>query len=378
MAEFTQVEKINLALKSIFGIQGMWNPDPPNGFHWSQEEYAYKQWILNNEIIMDAVPPAVDYAEAQTNASANPGMIEEVELKLSVVPGTNGRAWAAFNTYNNKDSGVAGDWIQPQLFGRGYALRLYEDNGTHNDSIPNSGAPGDEIATTIGAWIPNYKMGFIILGDAYTANAMGWTAPLWVRVFRYIGSKGVTGSTAGVSLDDAYNNGGTITVDSGSVTLNASGGYAPIQITPSTSAPTQNLNEGQLSIVGGIQYQYDSSRNKWLSVNKEFPSYTARFACGNFLSADKHSGLNAGFTVLRDATITGITSAVGWGTQNKTFHIMKNGVHSSIQSFTMASGKIIDDTLNVDVDAGDTVQIYFDPGPQAYSPRVNLEIAWRL
>lgn len=378
MADFTQVEKINLSLKAIFGVIGTWNPDAPNGLHWSQEEYPYKQWTLNDDIIMEQIPQATDYTAALTNVSANPNLIEEVELKLSVVPGTNGRAWAAFQTYNDKDSGTYGDWLQPQLFGRGYAMRLYEDNGTHNDSIPNSGAPGDEIATTIGAWIPNYKMGFILFGDSYTAPTMGWTTPLWVKVFRYIGPKGVSGTTAGVSLDDAYNNGNIINADSGPVIIDAGNGYAPLQITPDTSAPTQNLAEGQLSVVGGITYQYDSTKNKWLSINRETASFNARFGCGNYLSSDKHGGLNSGFTVLRKGTITGITSIVGWGTQNKTFHIMKNGVFSSVQSFTMTSGKLVDNTLSLDVIAGDTIQIYFEPGAQAYSPKVNLEIAWRL
>lgn len=376
--DFTDSEKLNLVLKSIFGIQGTWNPDIPDGFHWSQEEYGYLQWVLNNEIIMDTIPRANTQAEAQSILAANPQLMEQVDLKLSLIPGTNGRAWAAFETYNDKDSGVFGDWIQPQVFGRGYALQLYEDNGTHSDVIPNSGAPGDEIATTVGVWIPNYKMGFIILGDEYTADVMGWTSPLWVRVYRYIGAKGVSGTTAGVSLDDAYNNGNVLNVDNGPVTLNSGGGYAPIQITPSTSAPTQNLADGQLAIVQGIQYQYDSIRNKWLSVNREFPSYTARFGCGNYLSSDKHGGINSGFVVPRDCTITAITANVGWGTQNKTFHIMKNGTHTSIQSFVMASGKFQDDAIDLDIDAGDTVQIYFEPGPQAYSPRINIEVAWRL
>lgn len=378
MADFTQVEKINLSLKAIFGVQGTWNPDAPNGFHWSQEEYAYQQWVLNDEIIMNEIPRANTYTEALANMSANTALIEEVELKLSVVPGTNGRAWAAFKTYGDKDSGTNSDWLQPQLFGRGYALRLYQDNGTHNDSIPTSGAPGDEIATTIGAWIPNFKAGFIILGDSNTADAMGWTSPLWVKVFRYIGPKGVSGATAGVSLDDAYINGSIINVNNGPVNFDADNGYAPIQITPDTSAPTQGLAEGQLTLVDGITYQYDSTRNKWLSINREFVSFTSRFGCGNFLSSDKHGGINVGFMALRDGTLTGLTSIVGWGTQNKTFHIMKNGVYSSIQSFTMIGGKLLDDTLSIDIDAGDTLQVYFEPGPQAVSPRVNLEIAWRL
>ncbi len=378
MADLTQVEKINLSLKAVFGIQGLWNPDPPNGLHWSQEEYATKTWSLNSEILMNTVPAALTIPDAVAAATANPTILVEEEIKLSVVPGTNGRAWAAFQTYNDPSSGVIGDWLQPQLFGRGYALRFYQDNGTHNDAIPSSGAPGDEISTTEGAWIPNYKLGFIILGDAQTAPVQGWTIPLWVKVFRYVGEKGVDGGSAGVSLDDAYNHGVFINADESAVVVNASNGYAPLQLTPMTSAPTQNLAAGQLCIVGNIQYAYDGTLAKWLSTNKESPTFVGRFGCGNYLSADKHGAQYVGFTAIRQGTIVGITAIVGWGTQNKTFHIMKNGTHTSIQSFTMAAGKLIDSTLNINFDAGDTIQIYFEPGPQAFSPRINLEIAWRL
>lgn len=376
MADFSVTEKINLSLKSIFGIQGTWNSE--DGSYWFEEEYSYQQWVLNNEIIMSDIPEALTGSEAVANAASHSNLIEEVELKLSVVPGTNGRAWAAFKTYGDENSGTNNDWLQPTMFGRGYALRLYSDNGTHNDSIPTSGAPGDEISTTAGSWIPNYKSGFIILGNEFTADTMGWGVPLWVKVYRYIGPKGVSGSTASVSLNDAYGNGNTISADDGAVVIDAGNGYAPIQITPDISAPTQNLAEGQLSIVDGITYQYDSTRNKWLSVSKEMTSFDARFGCGNYLSSNKHGGINSGTLILRDGTITGLTSSVGWGAQNKVFHIMKNGVYSSILQFTMINGKLIDTDLNLDVIAGDTIQIFFEAGSQAVSPRVNLELVWRL
>jgi hypothetical protein len=44
VAYLTDAEKINLSLKELFGIQGTWNENPPDGFNWFQEEYAYKQW----------------------------------------------------------------------------------------------------------------------------------------------------------------------------------------------------------------------------------------------------------------------------------------------------------------------------------------------
>ena len=69
MALFTEKEKRNISYKSVFGIQGTWNGDPPDGFHWSQEEFTQQQWILNNEVIMGEIPLATDYAAAQAAAT---------------------------------------------------------------------------------------------------------------------------------------------------------------------------------------------------------------------------------------------------------------------------------------------------------------------
>jgi hypothetical protein len=374
MAELTQSEKINISLKQVFGIEGTWNPDPPNGLHWSQEEYAYKAFTLNKDLIVDAVPVANTSAEA-TAALVGSTIIEVRDIKLTIVPGTNARAWAAFKTWGDATSGVYDDWLQPQLFGRGYALRLFQDNSSHNPSIPASGAPGNEILTTDGAWIPNYKLGFIVLGNANTVAAMGWKDPLWVRVYRYIGRKGITGATAGVTFDDAYNAGHTVTVDAGPIVLNASTS-APIQLTPQVSAPTTNLSAGQLSMVGNTLYQYTGT--KWLSVNQETPSFSARFASGNYLTDDIQGTTASGFLAKKNGTILAVAGSVGWGNMSKAFHVMKNGVFTDIYSFSLTSGKYVNDTLNIDFSAGDVLQVYADPGAQSFSPRVELTIAWRL
>jgi hypothetical protein len=377
MAEFSQIEKINIAFKSLLGIQGTWNGNAQDGLQWFNEEYPYQSWVLNDDVIMASIPKAGSLQEAVSNLANNPTIIQEKYIKLSQVPGTNGRAWAAFKTYNEKESGVFDDWLQPQLFGRGYALKLYQDNGTHSDIQSNSGAPGNEIATS-GAWIPNYKLGFIMLASGYTAIDLNWTTPLWVKVYRYIGPKNIDGSTVIVSMDNAYHNGHTITVDQGPIIIDPKLGSAPIQINQSTTAPTQNLENGQLALVDGLQYQYYKDVNKWFSINKETISLTARFGCGNYLSCDKFSGTKAGYTLLHKATIIGIAANVGAGALNKKFHLMKNGVWQSILELEMANGKYISHNVNLDFNEGDIIQIYFDPGPQSWSPRVNLELAWRL
>src|SRR6056297_181609 len=75
------------------------------------------------------------------------------------------------------------------------------------------------------------------------------------------------------TLDEAYNENGsgtgrTINVNNGSIRLNASNGYAPIQLTQLSSAPNTDVAGGQLCVVDGLVYVYDSTRLKWLSVNR--------------------------------------------------------------------------------------------------------------
>jgi hypothetical protein len=216
----------------------------------------------------------------------------------------------------------------------------------------------------------------ILLGDAYTASAMAWKTPIWATVYRYIGRQGVSGATAGVGLEDAYRNGHSINADAGAVTFNASNGYAPVQITPSVSAPSNGLSAGQLCTVNNILYQYNGS--KWLSVSQEGVSFAARFGCGNYLTSDIQGAAGTGFTAIQKGTILGLTGSVGWGAMNKNFSIMKNGVFAPIQAFSMAAGKIMNSNLNIDFDAGDIIQIYFEANAQAFSPRIELTIAWRL
>lgn len=370
MAGFTADEKVNIALKQVFGIQGLSSVNGSSGLDWYEEQYSWQPFLLNKEMYVDDVPRANSTAEADANAVANPNLIEKDDYKLSLVPLTNGRAWAAFKTFNDPNSGFNGDWLLPQIFGRGYTARLFQDDGSGT-------GPGSEITTTMGDWVPSYKLGFIVL-SADTAAAGGWNTPLWIRAYRYVGSKGLDGSNIGSSLDDAYNTGATITVDEGPVTLNSSSGYAPIQLTPSVSAPTQNLSAGQLSVVGNETYIYNGSINKWLSLNQETPSFGGRFACGNYLTTGLHSAINSGFTALKNGTILGISASVGAGDMTKQFHVRKNGNLSNITSFSLVGGKYFDNSLNIDFDQSDTIQIYAEPGSLSWSPRINVQIAWRL
>jgi hypothetical protein len=372
MAELTSAEKINLALKMVFGIQGLSNTDDAAGLKWYEEQNAWAPFVLNDEMYMETVPNADDGTEADTNVTNNPTLIEKVDIKLTLVTGTNGRAWAAYNTYGDDTSGLKGDWLLPQLFGNGYALRLFQDNGSGT-------AVGTEITTTEGAWVPSYKLGFIVLGSGHTSVDEGWTSPLWVRVYRYIGQKGVGGSSANVALNDAYDVGRSITADEGPVVIGASTNFAPLQLTPIAYTPSASLAAGQLCIRDGVVYGYDGTRSKWLSIYQIVTHFSSSKADGNYLLAGFTADLNSGFTCPRDATIIGVSASVGSGNQSKAFEIRKNGVATSLISFSVSSGIYSSVANDVDLTSGDILQVYASAtGTPAQSVMINVLLAWRI
>lgn len=372
MSDFTQTEKINLLIKTVFGIQGLSNTADTLGLKWYNEKYSWLPFTLNDELFADSIPTASTPAQADTNVTNNPTIMEKRDIKLSLVAGTNGRGWVAFQTYGDDQSGIYGDWFLPQLFGQGYAARLYEDNGSGT-------GVGTEITTTAGAWIPAYKLGAIVLADGYTASDEGWTTPLWVRVYRYIGAKGVSGGSAHVSLDDAYNEGRTITADEGPVVINASTNYAPLQITPIAYTPSSGVAEGQICMRDDVVYFYEGTRTKWLSIDQPLISYKAVKGDGNYLFTGDFSDINCGFHAVRNGTIIGITAAGGTGNQSKSFAIRKNGVATDLATFSLSSGKYSSLTTDVDFSAGDVLQVYCSAtGAPIFAPRVTLVIAWRI
>jgi len=372
MAELTQSEKINLSLKMVFGIQGTSNTEDSSSLKWYEEKYGWRPFLLNQDLYVEQVPVANTPAEADAAVTANPTMIEKIDIKLTKITGTNDRAWAAFSTPGNESSIIKGDWLIPQIFGKGYAMKLFQDNGSGT-------APGTEITTTQGAWVPSYKMGFIVLGAGYTATNLGWSQPLWVRVYRYIGAVGISGSTIpGLTLDAAYNGGTTIAVDNGPVAFNASNNYAPLQITPVAYTPSIGVAAGQIVNIDGVLYAYDSTKSKWLSINQTSISFQARKGDANYLSTGFHSDLNSGYSVLKNGTIVGISAVGGAGDQSKGFAIRKNGVLTNLTTFSLTSGAYNNDALNIDFSAGDVLQVYCSAtGAPINDPRVNVTIAWR-
>jgi len=196
----------------------------------------------------------------------------------------------------------------------------------------------------------------------------------------------VSGAAGG--LDDAYDyptpgGGRTVYVDSGSVQLSAAdGGYAPLELSDLGTAPLSGLGAGQLAVINGLLYAYDSTRSKWLSIERSHGVAFGRRGNTKDQFLNHWGGLTvsniAGQRMSRNATIVGI-----WGQLDSsgtcTIYVRKNGdLVTNIATLAIAAAQgAHDNTINVDLNAGDYLHCYVAATAAVSDPQVGLIIAWR-
>jgi hypothetical protein len=157
----------------------------------------------------------------------------------------------------------------------------------------------------------------------------------------------------------------------------------PVQIWDERAAPTTGLGgAGQTPVsmfANGVMGAYDksNSRNKWLSVSRDKFVFTGRSNQNN-ANEYAYTGLinsfETGLRLERAKTLIGI-SAQTQNTETWNVRVRKNGVLTNLASLALtgvSGGQI--NTLNVDFDAGDVVQVYID-GTSVSSPVIKLEFA---
>ena len=172
-------------------------------------------------------------------------------------------------------------------------------------------------------------------------------------------------------LDEAYDNnsqyspgvGRQINVDTGSVTLNASAGFAPLKLTPINYTPTQWLGGGELCFRDGDLFAYDATRGKWLSVsgyhigggvnsNNVKDSYLKGFNGTSFSS-------NVGWAAHWDGTVVSFSITSNDSGCSNAVQIRKNG--SSIYELYYSQDKEQHRTnVNADFNAGDVLNFYME------------------
>ena len=189
------------------------------------------------------------------------------------------------------------------------------------------------------------------------------------------------------TLDMAYDQGGAgagrlISADTGSVKIDTvAATTAPLELVPKAALPTTGLADGQLAIKDGILCIYDSTRAKWLSVQREFlvfgRSGNTRNQYLNFGVGNLPSN-NSGYRMQRNATIVSISGQLdNIGTCD--MNVRRNDTASNIltMAITSALGNA-DVSSNIDVSATDFIQAYLSTTTSGVEdPVMIIEIAWR-
>lgn len=160
-------------------------------------------------------------------------------------------------------------------------------------------------------------------------------------------------------------------------TFNPSTSTAPaLVITPDTVTPTTGLVDGAVTIVGGLMYNYDATRGKFLSGTRQNVQFGSSGILGNlYLGLAGTITSATPFRVVRNGTITAMTMQ-GAASQTWTLEIYRSGTVIASLTTTSATGNQ-NAALNVDVAVGDQLS-FFCNGLLINSPSGMLEIAWRV
>jgi len=193
------------------------------------------------------------------------------------------------------------------------------------------------------------------------------------------------GLDSGGSLDDSYDFGGaglgrSVTVDSGPVKLDASGGTdAPLELTPKASAPTTNLAGGQLDVIGGELYVYDATRSKWLSVTRHTFAFGRKGKSKNqylnFWAGELPSN-NTGIRLPWNCTVTMLSAQID-ATGTGTFTVRESGGTRTINLAITAALGNENVAASLDLNAGDLLECYLSSTAGVNDPVILIEIAKR-
>ena len=151
-------------------------------------------------------------------------------------------------------------------------------------------------------------------------------------------------------------------------------------MTEQATLPTQGLAGGQLSVKSGILYAYDSTRSKWLSVQRMFMRFGRSGKTKNqYLNSIAGPSNNSGDRLAKNATIVSIAGQLdAVGTCD--FRVRKNDdmvTNLVTLNLTTQLGDQ-DTTININLNQGDYLQAYLDATGQPISdPNMTIEVAWR-
>jgi hypothetical protein len=127
----------------------------------------------------------------------------------------------------------------------------------------------------------------------------------------------------------------------------------------------------------GVIYNYDDSRDKWLSASTDVFEFARKNPTSNMylpLLGDLDNADDV-FTFRRGAAIVGITCKSKGGNSSKSFEIRLNG--SVLHAFTYVNREYIKHDLDLDVSAGDELQLFVGADQHVNNTVCRIEFSWR-
>lgn len=168
-----------------------------------------------------------------------------------------------------------------------------------------------------------------------------------------------------------------LTIDAGS------SGIAPLELTNTSTAPTTNLNAGQLAVINNELYYYEPNRGHWLSVTTIPINFVRN---GNVSNQNMYFGgritnQNAGAVMPKNGTIVHISATSSGGNATKRFElrVRNGGANVSVTDINLVDNGLNDDTVDIDFSAGDNIALRArdDGNGDIANPSAILWIKWR-
>lgn len=140
-----------------------------------------------------------------------------------------------------------------------------------------------------------------------------------------------------------------------------------------------NFFRSSTTIVNGVPMVQDLTRGKTLSLAR--PIFQATLSGQNI--SDRYLKIGEvptqslqGMFIPRPATITGLW-AKSRSTGNWTIEVRRNGTPISLVGITVSGGSGFDADMDLDLDAGDTLQVFAN-GSNISHIIAGVELAWRV
>lgn len=144
-------------------------------------------------------------------------------------------------------------------------------------------------------------------------------------------------------------------------------------------APTGYYGQQWFNTNNGLTYNYDI-RDKWLSLDRQMVSFGRRGKTNNqYLNyyGGTLPSITSGIRLIRDACITGMTGQVK-DISTCSFYIrINNSAVNIAQLDVLTAYGNENDSINIDLNKGDTLHCYFDSTVERVNPMAMVELAWR-